>query len=318
MTPSGSSPARPKVLYLLGTQRGGTTIAGRLIGQLPGFVFVGELRKLWQVGLAEGRNCGCGKSYEACEVWSAVLPEVVGATEMAAMQRWQEAAAPDRRSSLRAWRLAHSSAMGHSPAVRSYADLLASTYVALAEATEARVIVDSSKLPADALVVSGLENVEPFFIELVRDPRGTVYSAIRRSGDRAPFHPRQGVGGSAGWLVRHIAAAALRRRVGPDRSMVVTYEDLVADPQRILGEIAAFLGEPALERRVVVEGKVDLDVAHTPIGDGRFGPVSVSLVHDDRWVTALSRADRMVVSTLTRPLARHYGYLRLPPANTGV
>jgi hypothetical protein len=312
--------SRPKVLYLLGTQRGGTTIAGRLIGQLPGFVFVGELRKLWQVGLPEGRNCGCGQRYEACDVWSAVLPEVVGTTDIAVMQQWQEAAAPDRRSSLRAWRLAHSAGLGQSSAVQSYADLLARSYVALADTTKARVLIDSSKLPADALVVSRLENVESYFVELVRDPRGTVYSAIRRSGDRAPFHarfhPGQGVAGSAGWLVRHLAATALRRRVGASRSLVVTYESLVANPQPVLEQIAAFLDEPPLEGQVVVDGRVDLDVAHTPIGDGRFGPVSVSVAPDDRWVTALSRADRMVVSTLTLPLARHFGYVRLP-ANTG-
>ncbi|MEO7836336.1 MAG: sulfotransferase [Acidimicrobiales bacterium] len=295
---------------MLGTQRGGTTIAGRMMGQVPGFAFLGEFRKLWQVGLPEGRRCGCGKGYDDCEVWSVVIPKVLGATDVGLIKSWQLKAAPDRLSSLHAWRLARAGGRGQSAAVRSYAALLAATYVSLAETMQTRVLVDTSKLPADAVLVSRLEEVDSFFIELVRDPRGTVYSAIRRSGKPAGFHPRQGVGGSAGWLVRHLAASALRREVGPSRSMVVTYERLVADPQQVLSEIAAFVGEPGCGSDVMVDGSVPLDVAHTPIGDGRFGPVCVEFTQDDRWVTALSTADRLLISALTRPLARHFGYFR--------
>jgi len=302
----------PKILYVLGTQRGGTTIAGRVMGQVPGFAFLGELRKLWQVGLPEGRRCGCGKGYEACEVWSAVLPKVLAATDAVQAQRWQEAAAPDRRSSLRAWQLSRGGGRAGKPAVQRYESLLAATYVALAEATGARVLVDTSKLPADAVLVSHMGDVDPYFVELVRDPRGTVHSALRRSGDMAGLHARQGVAGSAGWLVRHLAATALRRQVGPERSLMVTYERLVSDPRGVLDEIAGLVGEPPLEGPVVVDGRVALDVAHTPIGGGRFGPASVELTRDDRWVGALSTADRVVVSALTWPLARHFGYRRSP------
>ena len=301
---------RPKVLYVLGTQRGGTTIAGRVIGQLSGFAFVGELRKLWQVGLPEGRTCGCGASYAACPVWSAVLPKVVGSTDVALMQRWQEAAAPDRRSSLHAWRLGRAGHERPGSAVQSYASLLAASYLALAEATQARVLVDTSKLPADAVLVSRLADVDSFFLELVRDPRGTVHSALRRSADPTGLHARQAVSGSAGWLVRHLAAGALRRRVGPSRSMVITYERLIADPQAVLDEVAGFMGEPQTGSDVVTDHRVALDVAHTPIGGGRFGAVSVGLTEDDRWHSAMSTADRRIVSSLTWPLARHFEYFR--------
>jgi Sulfotransferase family len=301
---------RPKVLYVLGTQRGGTTIAGRVIGQLAGFEFVGELRKLWQVGLPEGRSCGCGQSYAACPVWSAVLPKVVGNTDVAAMQRWQEAAAPDRHSSLHAWRLGRAGDERPGTAVQSYADLLAATYAALTEATRARVLVDTSKLPADAVLVSRLADVDSFFLELVRDPRGTVHSGLRRSADPTGRHVRQAVSGSAGWLVRHLAAGTLRRKVGPSRSMVLTYERLMADPQTVLDEVAGFVGEPQTSRDVVTDHRVALDVAHTPIGGGRFGAVSVGLTRDDRWLSAMSTADRRIVSSVTWPLARQFEYFR--------
>lgn len=300
-------PARPKVLYVIGTQRGGTTIAGRLIGRLPGFEFLGELRKLWQVGLPEGRRCGCGLDYGRCPVWSAVLPKAVGDTAIPLMHHWQHVAAPDHRSSMRAWQLSRGSRRGMAE-VASYSALLGSTYRALHEITGARVLVDTSKLPADAVLVSRLPAIDAYFLELVRDPRGTVHSAIRRSDGPARLHPRQAVTGSTGWLARHLSAGALMRRVGSQRSMAVTYERLVAEPAAVLDEIAALVGEAPVGHDVVVDGRADLGVAHTPIGGGRFGPTTVDLRPDDRWVTAMGGADRRVVSSLTWPLARRFDY----------
>jgi hypothetical protein len=276
-----------------------------LIGELPGFAFLGELRKLWQVGLPQGRSCGCGLPYDECPVWSVVLPKI--GRDAATPQRWQEAAAPDRRSSLHAWQLSRADG-GTDPAVASYSQLLGDAYRALGEATGARVLVDTSKLPADAVLVSRLPDVDAYFLELVRDPRGTVYSALRRGEGSRFARLRQAVIGSAGWLVRHAAARRLLRAVGSDRAMVLTYERMVSEPEIVLAEVARFVGEPGTDNALVIGGRADLGVAHTPIGGGRFGPVSVELNRDDRWVTSMSGTDRRVVSMLTWPLARRFGY----------
>jgi len=297
-----------KVLYVVGTQRGGSTIAGRLIGQLPGFAFFGELRKLWQVGLPEGRRCGCGLGYADCEVWSAVLPPMLATDDIATIHQWQRTAAPDRRSSLQALRLAREGPDGHGAAVRSYSSLLGATYRALAATTGAAVVVDTSKLPADGVLVSDLGDIDAYLLQLVRDPRGTVYSAIRRSGVPRRSHPRQAVAGSTGWMARHAAAAALARRIGPGRSLMVTYEELVADADAVLVRIAGLVDQPPAPRPIVDHGTVALGVAHTPIGGGRFGPTTVALTRDDRWMTGLGAIDRLVVNALTQPLARHFGY----------
>jgi len=307
-----SSP-EPKVLYVLGTQRGGTTIAGRLAGQLPRFTFVGELRKLWQLGLAEQRRCGCGQTYRECPVWSAVLPKVLAATDAADVQRWQRVVAPDRRSSLQARRLAHDGDHRHADAVRSYGSTLSATYRALAEATGSRVVVDTSKLPADGTLVSCLDGIDAYFVHLVRDPRGTVHSTIRRVGRSSGTHLRQSASGSAGWLVRHLSATALVRRVGPERSIVMSYEDMVSQPNAVLARVADLVGEPPPPDPVVVDGTVELGVAHTPIGGGRFGPTTLALALDDRWATELGRVDRVVVTGLTLPLAHRFGYPRWAP-----
>ena len=308
---------RPKVLYVLGTQRGGTTIGGRLIGRLPGFCFVGELRKLWQLGVAEDRRCGCGLSYGECPLWSVVLPPILAGTDAAQVQRWQRVAVPDRRSSLQARRLARDGDRGHAETVAAYTQTLAATYRGLAEATSARVLVDTSKLPADAALVERMAEVEPYFLHLVRDPRGTVHSTIRRATPGSRAHVRQSLAGSAGWMVRHLAATSLVRRVGPERSLVISYENMVSDPNAVLDRVAILVGEPAPPAPVVVDGRVDLEVAHTPIGGGRFGPATVTLAVDERWADDLGAVDRALVTGLTLPLAHRFGYRMSAPPTTG-
>src|SRR5205823_1051409 len=50
---------QPKVLYIAGPGRSGSTVLDQVLGELPGFVSTGELQALWQRGLVERRPCGC-------------------------------------------------------------------------------------------------------------------------------------------------------------------------------------------------------------------------------------------------------------------
>src|SRR5262249_61127330 len=61
------------------------------------------------------------------------------------------------------------------PLARS-AEGLARLYRGIASQTGAQVIVDSSKEPTDAALLLLMPEVEPVFVQIVRDPRGMVYS----------------------------------------------------------------------------------------------------------------------------------------------
>jgi Sulfotransferase family len=85
------------------------------------------------------------------------------------------------------------------------------------------------------------------FVEMIRDPRAVVASMTRSSfkgGDatRNAFYWR---------YVMTTGHAALTRAVGPDRRLVVRYEDLVTEPERTVRSVSAFIGEdfdPAMLR----------------------------------------------------------------------
>jgi hypothetical protein len=65
--------ARVRVLYVAGTGRSGSTLVAAMLGQLRGAFAAGEVRYVWQRGLAERRPCGCGAPVPDCPVWTDIL-----------------------------------------------------------------------------------------------------------------------------------------------------------------------------------------------------------------------------------------------------
>src|SRR5262249_60851100 len=63
--------------------------------------------------------------------------------------------------------------------VAGYRDEVARLYAAIGRVTGAELIVDSSKTPAGAAVLARCENVEPYMLHMVRDPRAVAYSWTR-------------------------------------------------------------------------------------------------------------------------------------------
>ena len=53
----------PRVLYLGGLGRSGSTPLERLLGELPDVCSVGEVVHMWQRGVVDGELCGCGKAF---------------------------------------------------------------------------------------------------------------------------------------------------------------------------------------------------------------------------------------------------------------
>ncbi len=296
-----------KVLYLLGLGRSGTTLVDLLLGELDGFFSVGELQSLWQESLINGRLCGCGLPVSRCKLWQRVLgdPEVgIAPQEVVALQR-----------SLRL----HSSSGGRpSPELERYRALLARIYGRIADVAGARVVVDSSKLPAVASLLVDLPGVDPYFLHVVRDPRAVAYSWVRSKPalDRLAAEPMERlpvVRSARLWNRRQRACRRLRRR-HPEKSMMVRYEDLTAAPARGIAAVADLVGEPA------TSGFLDGHTAaltpnHTVSGNPiRLGSGAVEVKEDRRWLDELGPGRRAAVTLLTLPHLIRYGYPLRPDA----
>ena len=67
-----------KILYVGGYTRSGSTLVGRVLGEPPNTVCVGETHYLWSRGLIDNVGCGCGRPFRSCPFWSAVGDEAFG------------------------------------------------------------------------------------------------------------------------------------------------------------------------------------------------------------------------------------------------
>ena len=70
-----------KVVYIAGHNRSGSTLLDRMLGQIEGFIAVGELRQLWWRGLEENQACGCGAPFHDCRFWAEVIRTAYGTLE---------------------------------------------------------------------------------------------------------------------------------------------------------------------------------------------------------------------------------------------
>ena len=69
---TGKPGQAPIVVYIAGSGRSGSTLLERALGEIPGFVNVGELIDLYRRTAADGERCGCGEPFAQCPFWSRV------------------------------------------------------------------------------------------------------------------------------------------------------------------------------------------------------------------------------------------------------
>lgn len=320
-----NQPATPpplKVLFIMGWTRSGSTILDNLLGEVEGFFSTGELHYLWRRGLLEGRLCSCGAPVPECVVWAPVLRTAYGDAlpQPADVIRWQNKAIRVRHT----WKLLRQERLpsGWAP-LDSYAPVAASLYRAVGDVTGCSVIVDSSKRPSDAALLSLLPGIDPYFIHLVRDPRAVAYSWQRQKkeldrarGDDPEEMPRYGATYSTlGWDEINVAAEAVRRHMDPRRSALVRYEDFVANPRSVLVRVTNMIGERRTSLPLLDEETAILRPNHAVAGNpSRFKTGNVKLRADTAWLTQIGRRDRALSTALSLPLLGHYSYPRRSPS----
>ncbi|MGH2813141.1 MAG: sulfotransferase [Actinomycetota bacterium] len=301
----------PKVLYIAGWGRSGTTLLDNLLGQLYGFFSAGELRYLWERGLIEERLCGCGRPVSECPVWSKVLAKLGGiAGEAAGVVNLQEREARVRHTP----RLLRRELRPSGGDLARYLDITLRLYRAVREVTGARVIVDSSKRPPDGAVLRLLGEVDAYFVHMVRDPRAVAYSwrrpkELKDRSRRQYMRSHRPWASTAQWIGWNLAISALRRRHGPMRTMLLRYEDFIARPAETVAAIAELVGEQPSSLPFEDPSTAVLEGNHTVSGNpSRFETGRIRLRIDDEWVKRQPLRDRLIVTALTAPLLGRYGY----------
>jgi sulfotransferase family protein len=302
-----------KVLYVAGLGRSGSTLLGNVLGQVDGFVSVGELRSIWEHGLLLNKVCGCGAPFEECGMWQPVLDEAFG--DMSRVD-------PRRMIHLReSWtRTKHIPLMLFPPGrwlvkrhLAEYLAILDRLYRAVQTATGSRVIVDTSKFPSYGFALGMVPSIDLHVVHLVRDPRAVAYSWLRRRLHPDPESPeymplRSPAASSLRWIARNLATEAFWRS-SPKRYLILRYEDFVAEMQATIARVLELVREEPISLPHVAEHEVKLGTNHNIWGNpSRLQTGTVEIRPDREWVSRVKPGDRRLVTSLTFPLLIRYGY----------
>lgn len=304
------------VLYITGAGRSGSTLLESLLGQIHGTVPVGELRHLWHEDPDVAR-CGCGRLFVECDFWREVLhradiaPNAAGFLEMFALQR-----RVDRLRYLPRMLVQPLAGQAYGQRYELYTQALRRVYCAAHDVGDGRVIIDSSKDISMLYLLTQMSDVRLRLLHLVRDSRAVAYSLTKITVrphvlDQVTYMNRYSPAGSAAdWLYRNTLSEAARGRA--DSYMRLRYEDLIAEPHSTLRRIADFMGLANADLSFIERDEVRLTrTLHTVAGNPmKFQSGGLRLRLDDTWQEALAPASRALVTGLTWPLLRRYGYQR--------
>ena len=313
--------SRSRVLYICGWGRSGTTLIDRMLGEAPDFLSVGELRSLWDADPSVHR-CGCGEVVEGCPLWGPLLTSMEAETgyTSCAVRSMRDEVARTRHLPRLYWKARRRKQ--HAPAaVAHYGDVLGRLYHALLAASRSSVIVDSSKHPAEALLLASRADVDLTVLHVVRDPRAVAYSwerpetSVPGEGevDRPPrLHP----GRSAAWWTAWNASIEMliKPRLG-QAYVAVRYEDVMEEPARHLDQVLGRFGLTSNNLPFLSNDEIRLSPSHTVAGNpSRMRTGVVHLAVDRRWEQNMDPKELRRATLPAIPLMGHYGYSVRPPA----
>ena len=293
----------PRVLYITGWTRSGSTLLGNVLGELPGVLHVGEMHYLWKngiLGVGTNSTCGCGDYIRDCSMWSAILADSAVGGDPHTVLTLQSKTVRTRhtvRRLLEAY-------TGSVCAAKLLGDRIAKIYRHLSKLEGQRLIVDSSKFPAEAALLLGRSDIEVKVIHIVRDPRATAFSYTKSKSYIESMSPAIC---SSYWTAFNLASEAVGY-CHPDRYLRVRYEDICADPSSELTRLLQFAGLP--DSVPFIEGsQVDLSVNHTVTGNpDRFSVGRVTIRSDRRWMNELDSGAKAAATAPALPLLNRYGY----------
>lgn len=304
-----------EVVFVGGMPRSGSTLLDLLIGQLPGHCDVGELFYMWQGGVKRDQRCSCGERFSECPFWTEVGRHAFGGwdrVDVEELLRLQRQVDTTARLVVRPLaRLLP----GQRARTLRYLELTRRVYRAVAQASGAPIVVDSTKRPSTAYLLASDPGIRLRVVHIVRDPRGVLNSWSREvplpqdSGPRDHLKRRPARQILRRWLTVNVMIGRLARRGVP--LLRLRYEDMVTDPRAAMRSVMQLSGRTVSDDDLGFIGPdgVHRAVSHTATGGRvrfRTGPMPLKL--DEKWRRELPPSRQRLATAVCGILMRRYGY----------
>ncbi len=314
---------RMKVIYIAGCGRSGSTLLGRMLGQLDGGLYVGEMRKLWTWCFEPGWLCSCGDAFRDCSFWEKVFGLAYGGWDVVPHQRAVLIQQKIDRARYLPFLLSKSGNRLLKTRIHSLTEILQPLYDAIKTVSGAEFIVDASKDPTYAMILASMRNIDLRVVHLVRHPCGVVWSMMKKRRREDVQGGTIYMGGSTLW--KAAAYWTVWNRVFMHQifsgALVIRYEDVVEAPRDMLARIMEFAGFPALTEVPFITGGRELLLPHDHSASGnpmRVAGGRLVLRGDDEWNSALARDQKEMIRKICGGTAARFRYSFDAPSAKGV
>jgi len=291
----------PKIIYLIGDGRSGSTIFSIMMGNHPDIESVGELYR-WIEFEGYPRK---GNDKEADHrFWKQVRENYKkngGSLNFLKLAR--------ARNEIEAYKnflkvFTRKSHFGYENIYRNHLDLL---FKAVAEMSNKTVVMDSSRNMARALMVYRRYPEDVWIINLVRDPRGVVLSYMKKNIEQEYKPPYKSALHN---LIKNTFSLMVEQQVPNNRFKSIRYEDLAEQPTKTLKELEKFLEmdlSPVISK---VEQGAPLYVPHILDGNRVRDQEKLHLSFDQAWKIKLGQLNKALAIALTFPLFIKFKYYK--------
>ena len=305
---------RIKIIYITGCGRSGSTLLGEILGQIDGFFFAGELSfAIWQRGFIENQLCGCGVPFRNCDIWNAVVQKTFGGLDNVNMETIKMIT-NILKSNIRIPRMILPlNKFEYRKHYQIYTQNLGGIFRVISEVTGCKTIVDSSKHPLLCYILNSNPGIDLHVFHLIRDSRAVAFSWQRKKV-RPEIHWEQRFMKvytpeiiARRWNIRTLFSNALKLRVR--HFITIRYEDLVKYPKYTLSKALKNSKKKKINMDFIHEDIIDIGINHTVSGNPiRFAHGTIKIRPDLEWQTKMHTRHKAMVTVLTYPFLRMYGY----------
>ncbi|HWP61356.1 MAG TPA: sulfotransferase [Candidatus Paceibacterota bacterium] len=267
-------------LFILGFGHSGSTLLDLLLDGHSRLMGVGEIELATDESI-----CTCGKRARECHVWKEALGPSPAPRREVYRSKWDFLF---NRGPFRA---------GSTHQIidqKEFTDATLFTMRTVLKETGKTIIVDSSAQTDRADLLSRSPDIEPMYVQLVRDGRGATWSFIRKYQHIYPFIVM--------WCAGNLKLSLFLRRAR-GKKLFMRYEDLVREPEQQLRRICDMLGVPFEPRMLNFRENEHHQVEGNRT---RFGKDPIRI--DDKWRRDMPLYQRALFNLLFGWLNLYYRF----------